>query len=184
MDQFGVVPNLLLHTSMPPMGVVSSVQDALFWIDSEIAVDRVTTIESRREESLASPRLMAALLALFASVALLISSGGIAAVMALTVSQRTNEIGVRMTLGASRRSIVGMILGEGLKLGLAGIAVGALAATVFSRLLSAFLYDTEPMDLATLGIVTLIFVAVAGFACLVPARRATSVDPNVALRCD
>jgi putative ABC transport system permease protein len=182
MEQLGFATNLLVRTNAAPMDVFPAVRQTLFGLDPELAVDRVATIDSLRDESVASPRLMTTLLGLLALLALLISAGGIAAMMALAVSQRTNELGIRMALGASRRSVLAMILGQGLGLALAGIALGSIGAVAFSRVLASLPYDTTGTDPLTLAGVALVFIAVAVLACLVPARRATRVDPMVALR--
>ena len=125
---------------------------------------------------------MAFLLGIFAGLAVVISCSGIAAVMALAVSQRTREIGVRMALGARTASIVGMVLRQGLALALAGTVVGMAGAAALTHLLSAFLYGTSPTDLVTFIAVPLLFLIVSAVACFIPARQVTSIDPLVALR--
>ena len=122
------------------------------------------------------------LLGLFAALALLISASGIAAVMALSVSQRTNELGIRMALGASRESVVYMMVRQGLVLALAGTLAGIVGALALTRLLSSLLYATSPTDALTFAAVSLLFLTVAAIACFIPARQATVIDPLVALR--
>jgi putative ABC transport system permease protein len=151
-------------------------------VDPQLAVDNVNTVERLEYESVASPRVTAILLGLFAVLAMIISASGIAAVMALSVSQRTHEMGIRMALGAQRNEIVRMVVGEGFGLALAGTIAGALGAFGLSRLLTSLLFATSPGDVPTFLAVSLVFLAVAALASFVPARRATSIDPLLALR--
>ena len=127
-------------------------------------------------------RFVALLLALFAAVALALASVGIYGVVSYSVSQRTREIGIRMAFGAEVRNVLGMVLREGLRLVIAGVAVGLLGAWALSRYLTSILYAVRATDLATYILAALLMTAVALVACLVPARRATKVDPMVALR--
>jgi putative ABC transport system permease protein len=127
---------------------------------------------------------MTILLGLFAGLAVLISATGIAAVMALAVRQRTNELGIRMALGAQRSRIVTMVVKQGLLLALAGTAFGIAGAIALTRLLKALLYDTSPTDLATFCAVSLLFLTVAAVACFIPARQVTAIDPLLALQSD
>ena len=125
---------------------------------------------------------MTILLGLFAALALFISASGIAAVMALSVSQRTREMGIRMALGAPRRSIAGMVVRQGLTLTLTGGIAGIGGALLLTRLLASLLYGTSPTDTLTYVAVSALFMAVAAVACFVPARRVTKIDPLIALR--
>jgi ABC-type antimicrobial peptide transport system permease subunit len=126
--------------------------------------------------------MMTFLMGIFAGLALLISASGIAAVMALSVSQRTREIGVRMALGARRRSVVGMVVRQGIVLTMAGIVAGMLFAALLTKLLASLLYGTSPTDPLTFAAIPVVFLLVAAMACFVPARQATSIDPLTALR--
>jgi putative ABC transport system permease protein len=130
----------------------------------------------------ASPRVTAILLGLFAGLAMLISASGIAAVMALSVTQRTGELGIRMALGASRESILYMVVRQGLTMALGGVVVGIAGAVALTRLLASLLYDTSPTDAFTFAAVSVVFLSVATVACLIPARQVTSIDPLTALR--
>jgi putative ABC transport system permease protein len=144
-------------------------------------VHEVNTLARFEYDSLTPSRLMTILLALFAGLAVLISASGIAAVMALTVSQRTHELGIRLALGARHGAIVGMVVRQGLALALCGTLIGAAGAAALARLLSTLLYATSPTDATTYIIVGLVFLAVAALACYVPARQVATIDPLNAL---
>ena len=145
-------------------------------------VQNVRTLEDIRERYLAGPRLTAMLLTIFAALALLVTTAGITGVIATSVSQRTQEFGVRMALGANRRAVLGMVVGEGLALVAAGLAIGALLSIAAARVLAAYLFDTTPTDPWTFAAVVAAFSIAGACACLGPAWRATRVDPMLALR--
>jgi putative ABC transport system permease protein len=181
-SQAGFTGRLVVRTSGDPMNMYNAVRRALHDIDTQIAVDRVSTLSTMERDSVESPRVTAILLGLFAGLAVLISACGIAAVMALSVTQRSNELGIRMALGASRESIIGMVMGQGLALVIAGTAIGLAGAIALTRLLSTLLYATSPTDVLTFAAVSALFVTVGALACFVPARQVTSIDPLNALR--
>jgi putative ABC transport system permease protein len=176
--------NLLVRTAGEPAAMVSAVRAALHDVDPQLAVDRVATLERLQHESVASPRVTTILLGLFALLALIISASGIAAVMALLVTQRTSELGIRMALGASRESVLLLVVRHGLLLALAGTVTGIVAAIAVTRLLSSLLFGTSPTDAATFVGVSAVFLTVAAVACLIPARAVTNIDPVIALRRD
>jgi putative ABC transport system permease protein len=178
----GFVNWLVVRTSMDPNTAAPIVRQAIHDIDPFVAVDRVDSVERAEYESMASPRVMTFLLGIFAALAVVISASGIAAVMALAVSQRTREIGVRMALGAQRASVVAMVVRQGLLLAVLGTVLGMAGAAALTRLLSAFLYSTSPTDPPTFAAASVLFVGVAGVACFIPARQVTVIDPLVALR--
>jgi putative ABC transport system permease protein len=142
----------------------------------------VQTLEELRNETIAPQRLNATLIGLFAALALAIATVGVAGVLAFSVSQRTNELGIRVALGAQRGEILRMILGEGAAMALVGLAIGGAAAVPLSQLLTGLLFGVEPADPPTIAASALLLVAVAVVAAWVPARRATAVDPITALR--
>jgi putative ABC transport system permease protein len=181
-NQSGFAGRLVVRTTMDPMSIVPLIRKALHDVDPQLAVDQVETIERLQHESLASPRITTILLGIFAGLALVISASGIAGIMALTVSQRTRELGIRMALGQSKTSVVRMVVRQGLAVALAGTALGLIGAMVLGRLLSSLLYATSPTDISTFAVVSPLFVAVAGLACFVPAHRVTLIDPFTALR--
>jgi putative ABC transport system permease protein len=123
-------------------------------------------------------------LTVFAALALLVTVAGITGVIATSVSQRTREFGVRMALGASRRTVLGMVVGEGLLIVGAGLAIGGVAAAAASRVLASFLFDTKPTDPVAFAGVAVAFTLAGIAACLGPAWRATTVDPMNALRAE
>jgi predicted permease len=180
--QVGFGGNVILRTSAEPMSVLAGVRAALKDVDSQLAVDRVNTIEGFQQDSVAAPRVTATLLGLFAALAMVISASGIAAVMALSVSQRTSELGIRMALGASRQSIIAMVVRQGLTMALIGTVLGIAGSLGLTRLMEKLLFSTSPTDPVTFVLVSLIFVAVAVVACFIPARQVTSIDPLDALR--
>ena len=131
---------------------------------------------------ISSRTLTATLLGLFGLLALVITAAGIAGVVAFSVNQRTQEFGIRMALGAGRGSVLAMVLRQGLTLVLIGLAIGLAGALVLTRVLTTLLFGIEPTDGVTFVAVSMVLVAVAAIACFVPARRAATVDPMVALR--
>jgi len=147
-------------------------------------VENFETMEMLQSESIATPRITAWLLGLFGALALIITVVGITGVIATSVSQRTQEFGIRMALGARSNEVLRMVLKQGLSLVGVGVALGLVGAVSFSRVLEGMLFNTDPTDPATFAAVSLLFVAAALAACWVPARRATRVDPIVALKSD
>lgn len=174
--------NLLVRTAADPMSIAELMREAVYEVDSDTAVDRVQTLEQVRSDAVASPRLTAILLAMFAGLALVITAAGIAGVMALSVNQRTHELGVRLALGATPGKVLGMVMRQGMTFVLAGLSVGLVGALLLGRLMSALLFAVEPTDPITFLAVGVVLIAVAAAACFVPARRVTSIDPMLALR--
>jgi ABC-type antimicrobial peptide transport system permease subunit len=147
-----------------------------------VPVEDVKLLSALRANRLLSPRLVTALLAAFAAIALVITITGLAAVMATSVSQRTREFGLRMALGASASTVLGMVLRQGVRLVLVGLCAGAAGALAFGQLFARFLYETRPTDGRVLLAVAFLLLVSAVLACLVPARRATTIDPLRALK--
>ena len=180
--QNGFVPLLVMRTAADPMGLASAVRATLHDFDPQLAVDQVNTVERLEHESLTAPRVVTVLLSIFAALALVISACGIAAVMALSVRQRTQELGIRMALGAAPGSIVNMVVRQGLLLAVIGTLAGIGGAIVLTRLLRTLLYETSPTDSLTFVGVSVLFLAIAAVSCLIPARQVTEIDPLIALR--
>jgi len=172
----------IVRTNADPASAAATIRDAAWAIDPNMPVQNVRTLEDIRERYLAGPRLTAMLLTIFAALALLVTTAGITGVIATSVSQRTQEFGVRMALGANRRAVLGMVVGEGLALVAAGLAIGALLSVAAARVLAAYLFDTTPTDPWTFAAVVAAFSIAGACACLGPAWRATRVDPMLALR--
>lgn len=176
------VATVLVRTSVAPSALTQDLRAAIRRVDPQQPVTSIETIAHVRDASLAPRKLIATLLGLFAALALVITAAGIGGVLAFSVSQRTNEIGIRMALGAGRADVLWMVLREGLLLVAVGLALGTTAALLLGRLATSVLYGVEPGDPATLVCVGLVLLGVAAAACLLPARRATAVNPLVALR--
>jgi putative ABC transport system permease protein len=173
---------LAVRTSGDPMGVAESARQQVWAVDKEQPVAGVMPLEDLVDENLSSRRMQASLLSGFAGLALLLVTLGIYAVLSFAVTQRTQEIGVRVALGAQPRDVLRMIFSQGFKLFLIGAAIGLAAALALSSALVHLLYGVSPYDPASFASVTILLAAVALLACYVPARRATRVDPLIALR--
>jgi len=181
-QQGGFSNNLIVRTAFEPAAATPLVRAAVREVDPFIGLDQIGTMEQFEYESMAPPRVTTTLLGIFAALALMISVGGIAAVMTLSVTQRSRELGIRMALGAERSSIVSLVVRQGLRLALIGVAFGIAGAIALTRLLATLLYATSPTDVATFLSVSLLFLAVGAAACFIPARQVTSIDPLTALR--
>jgi len=180
--QFFPGSDIIVRTAGDAGPVARAVADAVHRLDPDRPVDQVATLEDLRGEDMAPERLNATLFGAFALLALLIASVGVLAVLAFTVSQRTQELGVRMALGARREQVLAMILREGAVMAAGALLVGVVAAVFLSRFLVGLLFQVEPVDPATYAGVAVTLGAVALLAAWVPARRATRVDPMEALR--
>ena len=176
------VSTLLLRTAGSPGSLTPHVIETIRQLDPNRPIDHVQTLEEIRDESIAPQRLNATLIGLFALLALAIATVGVAGVLAFSVSQRTNELGIRLALGAKRATILRMILGEGATMAVIGLTIGGLAALPLSRLLTGLLVGVEPLDPATIALSAVLLVGVALVASWIPARTATAVDPMTALR--
>jgi predicted permease len=173
---------VLVRTNGQPEAAAALVRSSVRALDPNMPVENVRSLDDIRERYLATPRLTAMLLSIFAIVALVVTMTGVTGAIARSVSQRTLEFGVRMALGASRTSVLSMVLRQGMTVVAAGLLVGIVVAVVFTRVLSAYLYETQPTDPWTLAAVAVAFVVAAAVACIGPAWRATRVDPMTALR--
>jgi predicted permease len=175
---------VLLRTQADPWSVVNMLRAAVARVDGEQPVVDIKTLDELRDESLAATRLTAMLLALFGLIALVIAATGLAGVTSFLVSQRTREIGIRMALGAQVRQVLGLVLSHGLKLIAVGTVLGVALSFASGRALRNLLFEIRPMDLPSLIAVAATLIGVSLVASYLPARRATKVQPTVALRCD
>jgi len=174
--------SLVLRTSGDPRTLASSLTSAVHEIDPNQPLVKIRTMEENLSASVAQPRFRTVLLAILAGLALLIAAVGIYGVMAFSVSQRTREIGTRMALGSTSGQIFHLVIGDGLRLTLIGVVIGLVAGVAFARVLSSFLFQIGLVEPFTMIAVAVLLTAVALTACYIPARRATRVNPTVALR--
>jgi predicted permease len=170
------------RTSGEPSSVAGAVRGAVQQVDSELPVFRVSTMERMVADSMAQRRFAMTLLGVFATVALILASVGLYGVMSYSVTHRTNEIGIRMALGARVPDVLGMVIGQGMKLSIAGVAIGLAGAFGLTRLMESLLFGVSTTDPWTFFAVALVLAGVSLLACYIPARRATKVDPMIALR--
>ena len=182
-DQSGDQPSgIVVRTAVEPASIVPAVRQAIWSIDRNQPVTRVQTVEDIVARQLSVPSQNTVLLSAFALLALLLASLGLYGVLSYAVTQRTNEIGVRMALGATSRDILLSFSRRGLALTLAGLAIGVVLAVIAARLMTTLFYGFQPDYVPAVAVVSLILLAVAALACLVPARRASRIDPMTALR--
>ncbi len=181
---FGIAGQLLVRTAGDPSSFGNVLRNTVHSVDPNQPVENVQTLDNLRYEALAAPRLTATLLGVFAALALLVTLAGIGGVIATSVQQRTKEFGLRMALGARRDSVLMMVVRQGLTLVVIGLAIGIVGALVAGRVLSSYLYQTAPRDPLIFAGVAALFILSGIIACLIPARRATTVDPLIALRAE
>ena len=172
----------MVRTIGPPLGLVEAIRKEILALDPDQPVSNIRTMEQAISRSLFDRRFTLTLLGIFAGAALGLAVIGLYGVMAYAVTQRTHEIGVRMALGAGRRDVLRLIAGQGLKLVLMGLGLGLVGALALTRFLKTLLFGVSPTDPLTFALIAILLTAVAMLACWIPARRATKVDPLVALR--
>ncbi len=174
--------NLLTRTDVEPTSLAAAVRGQIAALNKDQAVFNVRTMEQIVSQSVAPRRFSMLLLAVFAVVALALAVIGIYGMLSYAVAQRTREIGLRMTLGAQRTDVMRLVIGHGMKLAIAGVALGLIASFALTRTMKNLLFGVSATDPVTFGLITLLLALVALLACWIPARRATKVDPIVALR--
>jgi len=173
---------VVIRTAIAPTSLARAAQVAVESVDADLPIFKVASMEQLVYKSEAELRFHSTLLGCFAALALVLAAVGIYGVLAYSVTQRTNEIGIRIALGAERRQVLRLILSYGAKLTLAGVAIGQVAALAATRVLASYLFGVTTTDPAVFASVTLLLICVALAACYAPARRATRVDPIIALR--
>ncbi|MGH9943133.1 MAG: ABC transporter permease [Pyrinomonadaceae bacterium] len=169
-------------TTVPPESIIGSVRNAVAAVDPKLEAANFQTMNQLVSESVAEPRFYTLLLAAFAALALILAAVGVYGVMAYSVTQRTHEIGIRMALGAQKRDVLRLVVGRGMGLAFVGVACGVAVAAAMTRVMRSLLYEVSTTDPAIFTGVAVLLSLVALLACYVPARRATKVDPIVALR--
>jgi len=175
---------LQVRTTSAPESVISAVRGEVQSLDPNLAISNVQTIHEIMDQALWAPRMGAALLTLFGVLALVLAAVGVYGVLSYSVNQQRHEIGIRRALGAQGGDVLRLVAGQGLRLAVVGLVIGLVLAFVFTRALGSLLYGVSVTDPATFGGVTAILLCVALLACYIPARRATQVDPLIALRYD
>jgi putative ABC transport system permease protein len=174
--------DLVVSTAVDPLSLAATVRRTVWEVDKDQPVSNIRTMEDIISESIARQRFSMLLLGIFAAVALVLAAVGIYGVMAYTVTQRTREFGIRMALGAGRGDVLRLAVGGGLKLILIGVVIGLVAAFILTRVMSSLLFGVSATDPTTFVIISVVLVSVAILASYIPARRATKVDPMIALR--
>jgi putative ABC transport system permease protein len=172
----------VLRASVAPESLIPTVRSRIAQLDREVLVSNMRTMDQRLARAVQWPRFLATLLGIFAGIALLLAVVGVYGVISYAVSQRTHEIGIRMALGAQPRDVLQLVLRRGLMFSLVGVAIGLAAALALARYLEGLLFEGHARDPYVFGGVAALLTAVALVACYIPARRATKVDPMVALR--
>ena len=173
---------LVARTSGDPASIVSAVRTEVAALDKDLPLYSVETLEEYVAASLAQQRFQTLLLTLFATVALILTAVGLYGVVSYSVAQRTREIGIRMALGARMTDVLKLIVKGGMALALTGVGLGLVGALALTRFIASLLFGVSATDAATFITVPVVLLAVALFACYLPARRATRVEPLVALR--
>jgi putative ABC transport system permease protein len=174
--------DLVVSTDVEPLSLAATVRRTVWEIDKDQPVSNIRTMEDILSESVARQRFSMLLLGIFATLALFLAAVGIYGVMSYSVAQRTREIGLRMALGAQRSDVLKLVVGGGLKLVLIGVGIGLAAAFILTRVMSSLLFGVSTTDPVTFITISLVLISVALLASFIPARRATKVDPMIALR--
>jgi putative ABC transport system permease protein len=172
----------VVRTTKDPAMMLQAVKGEVWKVNKDLPFASIATVDTLISRSLGERRFNLILLGSFALIALLLAGVGIYGLISFSISRRTHEIGVRMAMGARTGDILRMVLKEGLMLTVAGVGLGLAASIALTRLLESLLYDTSATDPLTFAVISLVLASVALAACFVPARRATKVDPMVALR--
>lgn len=174
--------NMAVRSSLPPASLLKMIEQEVRTLDKELPINNVRPLESYVADALAPARFSLILMNVFGAVALALAAIGLYGVLAYAVSQRTQELGIRLALGAQPRDVLGLILKQGMKLALAGVLIGVVSGCALTRLMQNQLFNVSATDPATFAGIALLLLGIAALACYLPARRAANVDPLVALR--
>ncbi|MGH9838962.1 MAG: FtsX-like permease family protein, partial [Blastocatellia bacterium] len=174
--------SFVVRTATPPQSFAASLRSELQVVDKELPLHNVAVMEQVIAKQVADPLFYTLLLGSFSALALILAAAGIYSLIAYSVTQRTHEIGIRLALGAQTGDVLRLVVRQGMALVLAGLVIGLAGARMLTRLLSDFLYQVSVTDPAIFALLAGMLAAVAFLACYLPARRATKVDPLVALR--
>ncbi|HEV8366329.1 MAG TPA: ABC transporter permease [Pyrinomonadaceae bacterium] len=178
----GIFATLVIRTTVEPLSLSEQVRQAVWKVDPDQPMWKIRTVEFLVTRSIADRKFLLALMGIFAALALILTVIGLYGVISYLVNQRTQEIGIRMALGAQMKDILRMVLKQGMTLVLIGVGLGLGASWMLTRLITKLLYETSATDMVTFSTIAVLLIVVALFACYVPARRATKVDPLDALR--
>ncbi|HYA62774.1 MAG TPA: ABC transporter permease [Candidatus Sulfotelmatobacter sp.] len=181
-QDYSPAATLQVRTSGRPGGVIGGARVQIQSLEPNMAITNVQTVQEIVSQGLWGPRMGAGLLTVFGGLALILAAVGVYGVLSYSVSQQTREIGIRMSLGAQQNQVLRLVIGQGIRLAVAGLALGLLVAFALTRVLSSLLFGVSTHDPVTFGGVSLVLVSVAILACYIPARRATRVEPIIALR--
>jgi putative ABC transport system permease protein len=182
MEGPGFYGSVVVKSAIPPAAALPAIRNDVAELDRGLALFHVRTMEEVVAENMQDTTLQAMLLGVFAALALILAAVGLYGVMSYVVTQRTNEIGIRVALGAQSGDVLQLVMGQGIKLALVGVAIGVAGALALTRLMKAMLFGVSATDPTTFVVVAALLVLVALAACYFPARRAMRVDPMVALR--
>jgi ABC-type antimicrobial peptide transport system permease subunit len=176
--------SIVVRTTGDPLRLTTAVRDAIWTVDRNVPISEMTTLEHIAGSAVARPKLLAWLLGIFGAIGLLLGALGIYGLLSFAVTQRRQEIGVRVALGAPQRSVLRLIVGQGMLLATSGVIIGVLGARLLTRQMQAVLFDIAPTDPGTFVQVVGVLLATALLASWFPARRALGIDPVTALRYD
>jgi putative ABC transport system permease protein len=172
----------VIRTSVAPQSLAAAVQETVKSLDRTLPVSGVVSMEQVVTDTLWQPRFNLQLIGLFAALALVLAAVGLYGVMSYSVAQRTHEVGLRMALGAQRRDVIKLVVGQGMKLALLGVGIGLAASVAMTRLMTKLLFEVSATDFSTFTAIASLLTLVALLASYIPARRAAKVDPMIALR--
>jgi len=173
---------LLVRSSLKLESLIAPIKKEIHALDPQLPITDIKTLDEFRADSLAVPRFNTLLLGLFAGLALLLTAVGLYGVMSYSVTQRTNEIGIRLALGAQIGDVLRLIIGQGMRLVVTGVLIGLAASIALTRLMASLLFEVSATDPLTSAGVASLLIGIVLLACYLPARRATKVDPMIALR--